>query len=56
MIKKIQNEISEIQISLRELEVLEDYKGVDYSEILQDCKWIKFLLNDRLKELRVCKK
>ena len=51
MISRIQDEISEIQITLRELAVVEDYKGTDYSEILMDLKWIKYHLNDRLKDI-----
>lgn len=52
MLKKIQHELGEMQITVRELSVLEDYDGVDYSEILTDTQWLHRMLTNRLITLR----
>ena len=53
-IKDIQQVINEMQITLRELKVLEDYDGADYSEVLTELKWNHQMLKHRLTTLR-CK-
>ena len=52
-IKQIQNELGEMQITLRELSVLEDYQGADYSEVFTDVKWLHQMLKHRLLSLQM---
>ena len=52
-IKHLQNEIGEMQITLRELAVLEDYDGADYSEVLDELKWNHQMLKHRLTTLQL---
>ena len=49
----MQNEIGEMQITLRELAVLEDYDGADYSEVLDELKWNHQMLKHRLTTLQL---
>ena len=51
-IKQLQYELGEMQVTLRELSVLEDYDGADYSEVLTDVKWIHQQCKHRLQTLR----
>jgi len=52
-VKVLQNEVSEMQITLRELAVLEDGFGADYSEIKVDLAWIHQMLKHRLTTLQL---
>ena len=52
-VKVLQNEVSEMQITLRELAVLETYDGADYSEIKVDLAWIHQMLKHRLTTLQL---
>jgi len=53
MISEIRDELLDMLITLRELEVLEDYNDVDYSEVLTDIKWSHQMLKHRLETLRL---
>ena len=50
-VKVLQKEVSEMQITLRELAVLEDGFGADYSECITDLKWLHQMLRHRLQTL-----
>ena len=51
-LKRLQHELGEMQITVRELMVLEDYEGADYSECLNDIKWVHKDLMHRLTTLK----
>ena len=51
-IKDLQYELGEMQVTLRELSVLEDYGNADYGEVLTDAKWMHQQLKHRLQTLR----
>lgn len=51
-VKVLQNEVSEMAITLRELAVLEDGFGADYSEVITDVKWTHQQLKHRLQTLQ----
>ena len=51
-VKALQKEVSDMQITLRELAVLEDGFGADYSEVITDVKWSHQQLKHRLQTLR----
>ena len=51
-VKVLQNEVSEMAVTLRELAVLEDGFGADYSEVITDVKWTHQQLKHRLQTLR----
>ena len=51
-VKVLQKEVSDMQITLRELAVLEDGFGADYSEVITDLKWLHQMLRHRLQTLQ----
>lgn len=51
-VKILQNEVSEMAVTLRELAELEDGFGADYSEVITDVKWTHQQLKHRLQTLR----
>ena len=51
-LKRLQHELGEMQITVRELMVLEDFDGASYDEILTDAKWMHQMLRHRLITLR----
>lgn len=51
-VKILQNEVSEMAITLRELAVLEDGFGASYSEIVSDIRCIHGQLKNRLSVLQ----
>jgi hypothetical protein len=50
-IEDLKNETLDMLITLRELEQLEDYDGVDYDEIVTDIKWGHHQCKIRLQNL-----
>lgn len=52
-IKHLEEVVLDIQANLRELKVLEDYDGADYSELLSDLKWSNQMLRHRLTTLQL---
>ena len=52
-LKKLQNELGEMQITVRELQKLEDYNGADYREVIQDTHWLHVQLQHRLTTLQM---
>ena len=51
-VKVLQNEVSEMAVTLRELAELEDGFGADYSEVITDIKWSHQMLKHRLLSLQ----
>ena len=51
-VKVLQNEVSEMAVTLRELAELEDGFGADYSEVITDIKWSHQMLKHRLQTLQ----
>ena len=51
-IKQLQYEVNEMADTLKELAVLEDGFGADYSEVITDVKWSHQQLKHRLQTLR----
>lgn len=52
-LKKLQIELGEMQITVRELQKLEDYDGASYDEVLMDTKWLHQQLKHRLTSLQL---
>ena len=52
-IKQLQKEIMDMGETLKELAVLEDYNGADYSEVLDELKWNHQMLKHRLLSLQL---
>jgi hypothetical protein len=50
-IQELKDEVIDLLITLRELEPLEDYDGVDYDEIVTDIKWGHHQCKIRLQNL-----
>lgn len=50
-IQELKDEVLDLLITLRELEPLEDYDGVDYDEVLNDVKWSHHQCKIRLQNL-----
>ena len=51
-ITEVQKETMDLLITLRELEVLEDYDGADYTAVLSDLQWNHYELKERLTTLQ----
>ena len=53
MISEIKDELVDMLITLGELEVLEDFDGVDYSAVCDELKWSHQQLKHRLLSLQM---
>ncbi len=51
-LKQLQYELGEMQVTVRELSVLEDYNGADYSDVISEVRWNHMMLKHRLDTLR----
>lgn len=51
-VKIIKDEIKEMFLILTELEVLEDGENVDYSGVVTEISWNKYMLKSRLTTLK----
>ena len=55
-LKKLQFELGEMQATVSQLQELEDYDGADYSEVIQDTRWLHVQLRHRLSSLQMRKR
>ena len=51
-IKELKHYNNRLTTVLNELEVLEDYKNADYSDVLTDIKWNVHMLENRREQLQ----